>query len=74
LGQPGARVDYDFPASTALVRAGDGQTVTYFDDADSLARKLALAGELGMGGVAVWRLGFEDPAVWSVLPPVAPRP
>jgi spore germination protein YaaH len=74
LGQPGARVDYDFPASTALVRAGDGQAVTYFDDADSLARKLALAGELGMGGVAVWRLGLEDPALWSVLPARAPRP
>jgi spore germination protein YaaH len=74
LAGPGARVDYDFSASTPLVRAGAGDAVTYFDDADSLARKLALAGERGMAGTAVWRLGFEDPAVWSVLPTRASRP
>jgi spore germination protein YaaH len=74
LAEPGARVDYDFPGSTALVRGGGGDDVTYFDDADSLSRKLALVDELGMAGTAVWRLGLEDPAVWSVLPARAPRP
>ena len=59
---------------TPLVRSGAGDAVTYFDDADSLARKLALAGERGMAGTAVWRLGFEDPAWWNALPQNPPRP
>jgi spore germination protein YaaH len=74
LAGPGARVDYDFPGFTPLVRTGAGDAVTYFDDADSLARKLALAGERGMAGTAVWRLGFEDPAIWSLYPATPARP
>ncbi|HEY2704013.1 MAG TPA: glycosyl hydrolase family 18 protein [Candidatus Dormibacteraeota bacterium] len=73
LAGPGARVDYDFTGYTPLVRTGAGDAVTYFDDADSLARKLALAGQRGMGGTAVWRLGFEDPAIWSVFPATPAR-
>ncbi|MDB5068755.1 MAG: glycoside hydrolase family 18 [Chloroflexi bacterium] len=74
LAGPGARVDYDFTGFTPLVRTGAGDAVTYFDDADSLARKLALAGERGMAGTAVWRLGFEDPAIWSLYPARPARP
>jgi spore germination protein YaaH len=74
LAGPGARVDYDFAGFTPLVRSGAGDAVTYFDDADSLARKLALAGQRGMAGTAVWRLGFEDPAIWSLYPARPARP
>ncbi|HEX3604308.1 MAG TPA: glycosyl hydrolase family 18 protein [Candidatus Dormibacteraeota bacterium] len=74
LGGPGARVDYDFGASTPYIQGGAGDSVTYFDDADSLARKLALAAQTGMAGTAVWRLGFEDPAIWSLLPTKPPKP
>lgn len=74
LAGAGGRVDYDFSGFTPLVRGGDGQSVTYFDDADSLTRKLALEGRSGLGGTAVWRLGFEDPAIWSVLPANPARP
>jgi spore germination protein YaaH len=74
LAGPGARVDYDFSGFTPLVHGGAGDAVTYFDDADSLARKLALVRETGMAGTAVWRLGFEDPAIWSVLPSRPARP
>jgi len=75
LGQPGAQVDYDFDADTAFVRpVVGGRPVTYFDDADSLARKLALVPPRGLAGIAVWRLGFEDPAFWALLPAVALRP
>jgi spore germination protein YaaH len=70
----GSRVDYDFSGFTPFIHGGDGDTVTYFDDADSLARKLALVGTNGMRGTAVWRLGFEDPAIWSLFPPRPPRP
>lgn len=63
----GARVDYDFSAQTPYVVSGGGNTVTYFDDADSLARKISLAHSLGLAGVAAWRLGYEDPSFWSLF-------
>ncbi|HEX6538523.1 MAG TPA: glycosyl hydrolase family 18 protein [Candidatus Dormibacteraeota bacterium] len=67
LQASGARVDYDFGAQTPYVVSGDAGTITYFDDADSLQRKIGLAHQLGLGGVAAWRLGFEDPAFWSLF-------
>ena len=65
--QAGTRVDYDFSAQTPFIASQDGSTVTYFDDADSLARKIALAHSQGFSGVAAWRLGYEDPAFWSLF-------
>lgn len=73
LTDPDARVDEDFDAQAPFVKGGDG-SLTYFDDALSMAPKLALVGPLHLEGLAVWRLGFEDPAVWSLLPATAPRP
>lgn len=74
LALPGARCDYDFAAAVPFI-AGSGGTdgITYYDDADSLARKLALVPAQGMAGVAVWRLGFEDPAFWRLVPAAARR-
>ncbi|GAC1343404.1 MAG: hypothetical protein NVSMB29_16050 [Candidatus Dormibacteria bacterium] len=66
LSRAGAVVDMDFDALSTVIRTGGG--VTWVDDADSLARKLQLAGATHMGGIAVWRLGFEDPAFWRLLP------
>jgi len=66
LGLPGAHVDYDFSAQTPFIRSGDGSSVTYFDDADSLARKLSLVRSDGLAGAAAWRLGYEDPAFWTL--------
>ena len=67
LLSPGAVVDMDFDAMTKVIRSRDGG-VTWLDDADSLARKLQLSGGAHMGGIAVWRLGFEDPGFWDLLP------
>lgn len=67
LQSPGARADYDFSAETPFISSSDGSSLTYFDDADSLQRKIALAHQQGLGGVAAWRLGFEDPAFWSLF-------
>jgi len=65
-----AYVDYDFAAATPFVLWGAAEAnVTYFDDTDSLARKIALGQGHGLGGVAVWRLGFEDPGFWSLVAP-----
>ena len=73
LDRPGATVDYDFSAAVTCIRSDDG-SATYLEDAGSLLRKAALVGEEHLGGLALWRLGFEDPAVWSALPATAPRP
>jgi spore germination protein YaaH len=67
LSVPGARVDYDFSAQTPYVLSPNGSLITYFDDADSLARKIALVHTYGLAGIAAWRLGFEDPGFWSLF-------
>lgn len=68
----GARVDYDFIEGTPTIAPlAGGRPVTWFDDAASLRRKVDLAVARHLAGIAMWRLGFEDPAVWSQLPAVA---
>jgi spore germination protein YaaH len=39
----------------------------WFEDARSLSAKLALAATYRVNGVAIWRLGGEDPAIWEQL-------
>ena len=73
LATPGARVDEDFPADSLVIHGGDGG-LTYADPGASIAGRVGLAAEHHLAGVAMWRLGFEDPAVWSELPSTAPRP
>jgi spore germination protein len=46
--------------------------VVYFEDAESLALKIDLVKSIGLRGIALWRLGYEDPAVWGVVADVAP--
>ena len=67
LSSAGARVDYDFAGQTPYAVTGDGSSVTYFDDADSLQRKISIAHQDGLSGVAAWRLGFEDPNFWTLF-------
>jgi spore germination protein YaaH len=67
LSIPGARVDYDFSAQTPFIVSPNGSLTTYFDDADSLARKIGLVKTYGLAGIAAWRLGFEDPGFWSLF-------
>ncbi len=46
---------------------GDGRHEVWFENADSLAHKLALIRRFGLAGLAAWRLGGEDPEVWALL-------
>jgi len=39
----------------------------FYDDARSLSYRMGLYRELGVGAVAFWRLGQEDPAVWGMI-------
>ncbi|MGY1844768.1 glycosyl hydrolase family 18 protein [Modestobacter sp. SYSU DS0875] len=45
---------------------GDEHTV-WFEDARSLAVKQAVAVDAGLRGVAIWRLGGEDPQLWTAV-------
>jgi spore germination protein YaaH len=40
----------------------------WFEDARSWAKKLDLVEDYDLGGVAIWRLGMEDPASWRLFP------
>jgi spore germination protein YaaH len=40
----------------------------WYENADTLRSKLPLLYEYGLKGISVWRLGFEDPAFWSLIP------
>jgi spore germination protein len=39
----------------------------WFENAASIKAKLNLADRLGIRGIALWRLGMEDPAIWTML-------
>lgn len=39
----------------------------YYDDVASLAHRMGLYRAANVGAVAFWRLGQEDPAVWSLI-------
>lgn len=39
----------------------------FLEDAKSFQAKYDLAKKFGLGGIAVWRIGMEDPKVWDVL-------
>jgi spore germination protein len=50
----------------SIVRQGAVHTV-WMEDSRSIAEKVELARQHGLAGVAAWRLGQEDPAVWPVI-------
>lgn len=41
----------------------------WIESTDTLRRKLPLMYEFALKGISVWRLGFEDPSFWSLIPP-----
>jgi spore germination protein YaaH len=64
------------PWFTYTDEAGQPHEVWYANG-DSVAARLQLVREYGLGGIAVWRLGGEDPANWAAigtaLHPIAPQ-
>ncbi|WP_324669194.1 LysM peptidoglycan-binding domain-containing protein [Geochorda subterranea] len=61
LWDAGAQVPYFSYAENGVTR------VVYFENAESARYKLQLIGRHDLGGMALWRLGFEDPALWDVV-------
>jgi peptidoglycan/xylan/chitin deacetylase (PgdA/CDA1 family)/spore germination protein YaaH/GT2 family glycosyltransferase len=66
-GQPGSTAEFDEVEQEWRVRAADG-TEAWYSDARSTAARAALVAEQHLAGVAIWRLGAEDPAALASLP------
>lgn len=47
--------------------SGGVRRIVHFENRHSAAFKLALARREGLAGVALWRLGLEEPDLWQVL-------
>lgn len=65
--QYGQSITFDQDTLTPMFSYTDEQGnehEVWFENAESLIAKLKLAWQQGISGVALWRLGMEDPAVW----------
>jgi len=62
---PAVRLEWDAEALAPTFRY-DGRVV-WFENHQSIGHKLLLAFEYDLAGVALWRLGQEDPATWDLL-------
>jgi spore germination protein YaaH len=45
----------------------NGSHDVWYEDQRSFADKLALAKQTHIGGIAIWRLGYESPDIWKQL-------
>ena len=72
--QYGASVGYDDETQgpNFAYWAGGQRHEVWFEDRRSVAAKIDLANRRGVAGVAGWRLGQEDPEVWSLFRRGAP--
>lgn len=62
----GARIEWDDTAKVPYFRYGDGRQV-WFENRSSLSHKIELVKKYGLAGISLWRLGQEDPGIWSVI-------
>lgn len=67
--QHGAKVLWDDAAQVPYFRyvADGAEHVVYFENDRSAAAKLRLAGEYGLGGIAIWRLGLGEASLWDAI-------
>ncbi|MFA4884785.1 MAG: glycosyl hydrolase family 18 protein [Desulfotomaculaceae bacterium] len=65
----GAAITYDTEAQepTYTYEVNGDKHVVWFEDVRSFEAKLSIAVQEGIPGIAVWRLGLEDPRVWELL-------
>jgi GH18 family chitinase len=63
--------EYDLEVTDGTTSCVQTRRVHYVDG-DGIRQRMDLAREHGLGGVALWALGFDDAAVWeAILPTVA---
>lgn len=64
--QHGAKIQWDDTAKVPYYRYAGGREV-WFEDRSSLSHKLEIVKKYGLAGISLWRLGQEDPGIWSVI-------
>lgn len=65
-----ARVQFDSTSKTPFIKYTDGNNIKHqiwFENAKSIQYKLQLVKKYNLKGIAIWRIGIEDPAIWSVI-------
>lgn len=69
LKQYGVSPSWDYAAQVPYFRYyRDGVLYrVWYENSRSAAQKAALVKKYGLRGVAVWKLGYEDPALWTAL-------
>jgi spore germination protein len=63
-------LDANALSKVATVTGGSGATKSgtlYLEDKETIAARIAMLSQFKMGGVAIWRLGGEDPCITSEL-------
>lgn len=69
VNEKGVKEQYDDYAKSfhfSYTEKGIEHTIWY-ENAHSIEEKIKLAERLGVGGLALWRLNSEDPAMWELL-------
>jgi spore germination protein len=61
------RTDSASLEKTFSYQRGASTFEVWYNDADSVAGKAKLAADMGLKGIALWRLGREDPNIWPTL-------
>lgn len=65
-----ATIQLDVKSSTPFYTYTDESGVrheVWFEDNDSIAKKVEVVNKYGFKGVGLWRLGYEEPSLWQVL-------
>lgn len=64
-----ATVDMHAEGQVPFFNYNEGRVkrVVFFENAESLSWKIDLVRGLGLRGIAMWRLGYEDPSVWEIV-------
>jgi len=69
IKQLGMQPEWDDETCQNYGEHTSGETLyqIWMEDLESIQVKLNVMANYNLGGVAVWRLGYEDPAVWDVI-------
>jgi len=70
LEQTEAKLNWDRDAKTpwfVYTDSNGAKRTTYFENGRSIAAKLVIAHKWNIGGICIWSLGNEDPAMWDAI-------
>ena len=65
----GAEVQWDDVAQVPYFTYSEGGRahIVYFENSHSAPAKLQIVEKYGLGGIAIWRLGLNEPAIWEAV-------